>query len=58
MAELTKKGNRIQITITLKLEVVEKLTRIAEKTGRSRSGLCSWLITEALKNKMFIQQET
>ena len=51
MSELKMKGNRIQITITLKPELVEKLTKIAEKTGRSRSGLCSWLIAEALEDK-------
>lgn len=51
MTELKKKGNRIQITITLTPEQVEKLTKIAAETGRSRSGLCSWLIAEALKEK-------
>ena len=55
MTELKMKGNRIQITITLKPELVEKLTEIAEKTGLSRSGLCSWLIAEALENKKLQQ---
>ena len=51
MSELKMKGNRIQITITLKPEVVEKLTKIATATGRTRSGLCGWLIAEGLKEK-------
>ena len=51
MSELTMKGNLAQITITLKPEVAKKLTQIAEDTGRSRSGLCRWLIEEALKEK-------
>lgn len=41
--------NKIQICITLKPELVEKLTKIAESSGRTRSGLCGWLLEYALK---------
>lgn len=51
MVEFKLKGNRVQITITLKPEMAEKIAKIAEESGRTRSGLCSWLITEALEAK-------
>lgn len=51
MSNPTMKGNRVQITITLKPEVEKELTKAAEETGRTRSGLCSWLIEKGLEDK-------
>ncbi len=43
--------NKIQICITLKPSLVAKLTKIASDTGRTRSGLCGWLLDDAIKDK-------
>lgn len=51
VAKLKLKGNRIQITITLKPEVAKELDRIAEKDGRSRSNMANRLIEKALEKE-------
>ncbi len=47
---LLMRGNRVQISITLQPETAKKLSEVADRTGRTRSGLAGWLIKEGLKD--------
>lgn len=44
MAEKT-----VQISVTIKTAIAERLAEIASKGGRSRSNLCAWLLEQALR---------
>ena len=40
---------KILISIYVRTEIAERLALIAGKSGRSLSGLCAWILEQALK---------
>ncbi len=40
---------KVQISMSIKRDVAEKVALIAARSGRSRSNLCAWIVEQAMR---------